>query len=91
MSAGSKVCEGGPERPCYKIAYFHDVSSRVAFGEARRACEVEGGELLSIESPAEQTHVEHLLQVRDPPTNVFKIRPEQLYFSQQKNGIEHVF
>ncbi|XP_037552890.1 chondrolectin-like [Nematolebias whitei] len=62
VMSGSKVCEGGPERPCYKIAYFHDVSSRVAFGEARRACEVEGGELLSIESPAEQTHVEQLLE-----------------------------
>ncbi|XP_017259267.1 chondrolectin isoform X2 [Kryptolebias marmoratus] len=62
VMSGSKVCEGGAEQPCYKIAYFHDVSSRVAFSEARRACEMDGGELLSIESPAEQRHVEHLLQ-----------------------------
>uniref|UniRef100_A0A1A8RRZ8 Chondrolectin n=1 Tax=Nothobranchius rachovii TaxID=451742 RepID=A0A1A8RRZ8_9TELE len=60
--SGQKVCVGGPKRPCYKIAYFHDVSSRVAFSEARQICEMEGGALLSIESPFEQRHVEHLLQ-----------------------------
>ncbi|KAL7373964.1 hypothetical protein ABVT39_018490 [Epinephelus coioides] len=53
---------GGPEHPCYKIAYFHDVSSRVAFREAHQACEMDGGSLLSIESPAEQTDIENLLQ-----------------------------
>lgn len=60
--SGQTVCVGGAERPCYKIAYFHDVSSRVAFGEARQACEMDGGSLLSIESAAEQRQVEHLLQ-----------------------------
>uniref|UniRef100_A0A8D3AH75 C-type lectin domain-containing protein n=1 Tax=Scophthalmus maximus TaxID=52904 RepID=A0A8D3AH75_SCOMX len=55
--SGQTVCSGAG-RPCYKIAYFHDVSSRVAFMEARRACEVDGGSLLSIESPAEQTDIE---------------------------------
>ncbi|XP_035474673.1 chondrolectin isoform X2 [Scophthalmus maximus] len=59
--SGQTVCSGAG-RPCYKIAYFHDVSSRVAFMEARRACEVDGGSLLSIESPAEQTDIERLLQ-----------------------------
>ncbi|XP_034722028.1 chondrolectin, partial [Etheostoma cragini] len=58
------VCLGGPERPCYKIAYFHDVSSRVAFSEALQACKMDGGSLLSIETPAEQTDIENLLQVR---------------------------
>ncbi|KAK5605718.1 hypothetical protein CRENBAI_007070 [Crenichthys baileyi] len=60
--SGQTVCVGGAERPCYKIAYFHDVSSRVAFSEARQACEMDGGALLSIESPSEQRDVEHLLQ-----------------------------
>ncbi|XP_037619070.1 chondrolectin isoform X2 [Sebastes umbrosus] len=60
--SGQTVCLGGPERPCYKIAYFHDVSSRVAFREARQACEMDGGSLLSIENPAEQTDIENLLQ-----------------------------
>uniref|UniRef100_UPI0037E922E3 chondrolectin n=1 Tax=Semicossyphus pulcher TaxID=241346 RepID=UPI0037E922E3 len=60
--SGQTVCLGGPERPCYKIAYFHDVSSRVAFREACQACEMDGGSLLSIESPAEQRDVENLLQ-----------------------------
>ncbi|XP_047205164.1 chondrolectin isoform X2 [Girardinichthys multiradiatus] len=60
--SGQTVCVGGAERPCYKIAYFHDVSSRVAFSEARQACKMDGGVLLSIESPSEQRDVEHLLQ-----------------------------
>ncbi|GLD72493.1 chondrolectin [Lates japonicus] len=60
--SGQTVCSGGPGRPCYKIAYFHDVSSRVAFREACRACEMDGGSLLSIESPTEQTDIENLLQ-----------------------------
>nr|XP_029138371.1 chondrolectin isoform X2 [Labrus bergylta] len=60
--SGQTVCLGGSERPCYKIAYFHDVSSRVAFREAGQACEMDGGTLLSIESPAEQRDIEHLLQ-----------------------------
>uniref|UniRef100_A0A673BKA8 Chondrolectin n=1 Tax=Sphaeramia orbicularis TaxID=375764 RepID=A0A673BKA8_9TELE len=47
--SGQTVCVGGPERPCYKIAYFHDVSSRVAFREA-------------VQSPGEQRDIEHLLQ-----------------------------
>lgn len=46
------------------MAYFHDVSSRVAFREARQACEMDGGSLLSIEGPAEQKDIENLLQVR---------------------------
>ncbi|XP_070783986.1 chondrolectin [Enoplosus armatus] len=60
--SGQTVCLGGPESPCYKIAYFHDVSSRVAFREAHQACEMDGGSLLSIESPAEQRDIENLLQ-----------------------------
>lgn len=65
------VCLDDPLRPCYKIAYFHDITSRVAFREARQACEVDGGSLLSIESPTEQTDMEHLLQVRQTHLDVF--------------------
>ncbi|KAG2456633.1 CHODL protein, partial [Polypterus senegalus] len=46
---GWTVCYGGPKHPCYKIAYFQDMSSRVAFKEAKNACETDGGILLSIE------------------------------------------
>uniref|UniRef100_A0A8K9WW96 Chondrolectin n=1 Tax=Oncorhynchus mykiss TaxID=8022 RepID=A0A8K9WW96_ONCMY len=45
------------------MAYFRDMTSRVAFWEARKACEMDGGSLLSIENAAEQRHIEHLLQV----------------------------
>nr|XP_020481125.1 chondrolectin isoform X2 [Monopterus albus] len=60
--SGQTVCLGGPEHHCYKIAYFHDVTSRVAFREARQACEMDNGSLLSIESPVEQRDIEKLLQ-----------------------------
>uniref|UniRef100_A0A8C1Q2N1 Chondrolectin n=1 Tax=Cyprinus carpio TaxID=7962 RepID=A0A8C1Q2N1_CYPCA len=61
VSSGQTVCQGTPEHPCYKIAYFRDVSSRVAFREAQHACDMDGGSLLSIENTAEQKHIEHLL------------------------------
>uniref|UniRef100_A0A673FUS1 Chondrolectin n=1 Tax=Sinocyclocheilus rhinocerous TaxID=307959 RepID=A0A673FUS1_9TELE len=61
VTSGQTVCQGSPEEPCYKIAYFRDVSSRVAFWEAQDACEMDGGSLLSIENTAEQKHIEHLL------------------------------
>ncbi|KAJ8279298.1 hypothetical protein COCON_G00063640 [Conger conger] len=60
--SGQTICQGGPEHPCYKIAYFRDVSSRVAFWEARQVCEMDGGALLSVESQAEQQLIERLLQ-----------------------------
>ncbi|KAK5850320.1 hypothetical protein PBY51_014579 [Eleginops maclovinus] len=60
--SGQTVCLGGPDQPCYKIAYFHDVTSRVAFREARQACEMDRGELISIQSPEEQRDIENLLQ-----------------------------
>lgn len=62
VSSGQTVCQGSSEHPCYKIAYFRDVSSRVAFWEALQACEMDGGSLLSIENTAEQKHIEHLLR-----------------------------
>ncbi|KPP59375.1 chondrolectin-like, partial [Scleropages formosus] len=59
---GQTICQGGAEQPCYKIAYFRDMSSRVAFWEAQQACEMDGGALLSVESQAEQQLIEQLLQ-----------------------------
>lgn len=63
------MCLGDPQHPCYKIAYFHDVWSRVAFKEASEACEMDGGSLLSIQTPGEQTDIESLLQVRVSPSS----------------------
>ncbi|XP_041923379.1 chondrolectin [Alosa sapidissima] len=60
--SGQTVCHGGPEQPCYKIAYFRDMTSRVAFWEASQACELDGGSLLSVDNAAEQRHVEWLLR-----------------------------
>ncbi|XP_028826391.1 chondrolectin [Denticeps clupeoides] len=64
--SGQKVCQGAvrssSEQPCYKIAYFKDMTSRVAFWEARQACEMDGGDLLSVENTAEQRHIQWLLQ-----------------------------
>ncbi|XP_048867035.1 chondrolectin [Brienomyrus brachyistius] len=60
--SGQTVCLAGPAEPCYKLAYFRDMTSRVAFIEAQRACEMDGGTLLSVESGAEQRLIEHLLQ-----------------------------
>uniref|UniRef100_H3CMW4 Chondrolectin n=1 Tax=Tetraodon nigroviridis TaxID=99883 RepID=H3CMW4_TETNG len=59
---GQTVCLGDPQRPCYKIAYFQEVWSRVAFREASEACRMDGGSLLSIQSPGEQKDIENLLQ-----------------------------
>ncbi|KAF6722132.1 Chondrolectin [Oryzias melastigma] len=60
--SGQTVCLEDPQHLCYKIAYFHDISSRVSFKEAQQACETDEGALLSITSPSEQRNIEHLLQ-----------------------------
>ncbi|CAF89232.1 unnamed protein product, partial [Tetraodon nigroviridis] len=66
--AGQKICRRGTERPCYKVSYIHDSRRRLTFEDASRACRVEGGELLSIETESEQRLVErfiHQLQAAD--------------------------
>lgn len=86
LDAGQTVCVGGARQPCYKMAYFHDVSSRVAFKEAGRICRMDGGSLLSIESSEEQTDIENLLQVRNigpssspaPPPHLSSLRDQEL-------------
>ncbi|XP_072118278.1 chondrolectin [Mobula birostris] len=60
--SGQTVCYGGAEHPCYKIAYFQDLSRRIGFKEASQACEMDRGALLSIRSPDEQKLIENLLQ-----------------------------
>ncbi|XP_053561983.1 chondrolectin [Bombina bombina] len=60
--SGQKVCYADYKHPCYKIAYFQDVSTRVGFQEARKFCESDGGALLSIESESEQKLIERMLQ-----------------------------
>ena len=59
---GQKVCFADLKHPCYKMAYFQELSSRVSFQEARLACESEGGALLSLENEAEQKLIESMLQ-----------------------------
>ncbi|XP_023802179.1 chondrolectin [Cyanistes caeruleus] len=60
--SGQKVCYGAFKHSCYKLAYFQDLSRRVGFQEARQACEIDGGALLSLESEAEQQLIENMLQ-----------------------------
>ncbi|XP_078055264.1 layilin [Mustelus asterias] len=62
LLSGQNVCRRGVERPCYKVAYFHEVSLRVGFEEARTECQSDGGNLLSIESANEQEFIERLIQ-----------------------------
>ncbi|XP_037135897.1 chondrolectin isoform X1 [Syngnathus acus] len=60
--SGQRVCLGVAWRACYKMAYFHDVSSRVDFREAELACRMDGGQLVSIRTPQEQKHIQSLLE-----------------------------
>ncbi|XP_058920230.1 chondrolectin isoform X2 [Kogia breviceps] len=60
--SGQKICFADFKHPCYKMAYFHELSSRVSFQEARLACETEAGVLLSLENEAEQKLIESMLQ-----------------------------
>ncbi|XP_072471050.1 chondrolectin [Notamacropus eugenii] len=69
--SGQKVCFADFKHPCYKIAYFQDLSSRVGFQEARQACESDGGALLSLESETEQKLIESMLQnLTKPDTGI---------------------
>ncbi|KAG9463015.1 hypothetical protein GDO78_022593 [Eleutherodactylus coqui] len=60
--ATNGVCYADYKHPCYKIAYFQDVTARVGYHQARQVCDGEGGHLLSIESEAEQKLIERMLQ-----------------------------
>ncbi|XP_069616987.1 chondrolectin isoform X2 [Ranitomeya imitator] len=60
--SGRKVCYADYKHPCYKIAYFQDLTARVGYHQAREVCEGEGGHLLSIGSEGEQKLIERMLQ-----------------------------
>lgn len=55
---GQRICKRGTDKPCYKIGYFQESQRKLNFEEARRACQRDGGELLSIGSSAEQKLIE---------------------------------
>ncbi|XP_034156322.2 layilin isoform X2 [Pangasianodon hypophthalmus] len=59
---GQNICKRGTNIPCYKIGYFEDSWRKLNFEEAQRACRSDGGDLLSIESAAEQNLIEGLIQ-----------------------------
>ncbi|XP_029964470.1 layilin [Salarias fasciatus] len=59
---GQRICRRGTERPCYKVSYIQDSKRRLTFEDARQACRVDGGELLSIETENEQRLIERFIQ-----------------------------
>ncbi|TSP36126.1 Layilin [Bagarius yarrelli] len=59
---GQHICKRGTNKPCYKIGYYEDSWRKLNFEEAQRACRSDGGDLLSIESPAEQSLIEGFIQ-----------------------------
>ncbi|XP_065140209.1 layilin isoform X1 [Paramisgurnus dabryanus] len=59
---GQQICKRGTEKPCYKIAYFQDSRRKLNFEDASRACRSDGGDLLSIESKAEQKLIETFIE-----------------------------
>ncbi|XP_027034558.1 layilin [Tachysurus fulvidraco] len=59
---GQHICKRGTNKPCYKIGYFEDRGRKQNFEEAQKACKNDGGELLSIESLAEQSLIEGFIQ-----------------------------
>lgn len=59
---GQRICRRGTERPCYKVSYIQDSRRRLTFEEARQACRLDGGELLSIETESEQRLIERFIK-----------------------------
>lgn len=59
---GQRICRSGTQRPCYKASYIHDSRRRLTFEDARQACRLDGGELLSIETESEQQLIERYIQ-----------------------------
>ncbi|XP_064029375.1 layilin isoform X2 [Pogoniulus pusillus] len=62
LLSGQRVCRGGTQQPCYKIVYFHDAWRRVSYEEADQACRADRGQLLSVETAAEQRLIEKFIQ-----------------------------
>ncbi|XP_047450965.1 layilin [Mugil cephalus] len=59
---GQRICRRGTERPCYRVSYVQDSRQRLTFEDARQACRMDGGELLSIETESEQQLIERFIQ-----------------------------
>ncbi|XP_068173403.1 layilin isoform X2 [Antennarius striatus] len=59
---GHRICRRGTERPCYKVSYIQDSRKRLTFEEARQACTLDGGILLSIETESEQRLIQRFIQ-----------------------------
>ncbi|XP_020773728.1 chondrolectin [Boleophthalmus pectinirostris] len=56
-----RICRRGTERPCYRVSYIQDFRKRLTFADASRACQSDGGELLSIETESEQRLIERFI------------------------------
>lgn len=61
-TSGQRICRRGTERPCYKVSYIQDIRKRLTFEDASRACRLDGGELLSIETESEQRLMERFIK-----------------------------
>lgn len=61
LDPGQRICRRGTERPCYKVSYIQDSRRRLTFEDARQACKLDGGELLTIETEGEQRLVERFI------------------------------
>ncbi|XP_072302250.1 layilin [Eucyclogobius newberryi] len=70
---GQRVCKAGKGKPCYKLAYFSELRRRQNFVEAELACRRDGGQLLSVESEAEQRIIEQLISELRPTDGDFWI------------------
>uniref|UniRef100_A0A8C6WEH0 Layilin n=1 Tax=Neogobius melanostomus TaxID=47308 RepID=A0A8C6WEH0_9GOBI len=70
---GQRVCKAGKGKPCYKLAYFSELRRRLNFIEAELACRRDGGQLLSVESEAEQKIIEQLITELRPTDGDFWI------------------
>ncbi|KAK2847220.1 hypothetical protein Q5P01_010219 [Channa striata] len=70
---GQRICRCGTERPCYKVSYIQDSRRRLTFEDARQACRLDGGDLLSIETKSEQQLIERFIQQLQPGDGDFWI------------------
>uniref|UniRef100_A0A672ZHI3 Layilin a n=1 Tax=Sphaeramia orbicularis TaxID=375764 RepID=A0A672ZHI3_9TELE len=73
MNPGQRVCKAGKGKPCYKLAYFSELRRKLNFVEAELACKRDGGQLLSVESLAEQKVIEQLITELRPTDGDFWI------------------
>lgn len=68
-----RICRHGTQRPCYKVSYIQDSRRRLTFEDARQACKLDGGELLSIETESEQQLMERFIKRLQPGDGDFWI------------------